>query len=134
MRIRDLGAEYERIATRIDGTREKSIELGQALAAASARLEALPKPRPVDELRRRLADAEEKLPLEEFYEEYSRRWRHVLDVRYRERGKLRTYVQLGAALATGRVTVGAVRKVMNLAKVFSRKETFLAAHREDATA
>ena len=70
-----------------------------------------------------------KLPLEEFYEEYSRLWRHVLDVRYRERGKLRTYVQLGAALATGRVTVGAVRKGMNLAKVFSRPETFLAAHR-----
>jgi hypothetical protein len=45
-----------------------------------------------------------KLPLEEFYEEYSRLWRHVLDVRYRQRGKLRTYVQLGAALATGKVT------------------------------
>jgi radical SAM superfamily enzyme YgiQ (UPF0313 family) len=70
-----------------------------------------------------------KLPLEEFYEEYSALWRHVLDVRYRERGKLRTYVQLGAALATGKVTLGAVRKGMNLAKVFSRPETFLAAHR-----
>ena len=75
-----------------------------------------------------------KLPLDEFYEEYSRLWRHVLDVRYRERGKLRTYVQLGAALATGKVTVGAVRKGMNLAKVFSRKETFLAAHRAAASA
>jgi hopanoid C-3 methylase len=75
-----------------------------------------------------------KLPLEEFYEEYSRLWRHVLDVRYRERGKVRTYVQLGAALATGKVTVGAVRKGMNLAKVFSRKETFLAAHRAGASA
>ncbi|HEX9799516.1 MAG TPA: radical SAM protein [Thermoanaerobaculia bacterium] len=75
-----------------------------------------------------------KLPLDEFYEEYSRLWRHVLDVRYRERGKLRTYVQLGAALATGKVTVGAVRKGMNLAKVFSRKETFLAAHRAEASA
>lgn len=58
----------------------------------------------------------------------------MLDVRYRERGKLRTYVQLGAALASGRVTVGAVRKGMNLAKVFSRKETFLAAHRDEAVA
>ena len=73
-----------------------------------------------------------RLPLEEFYEEYSRLWRHVLQVRYRERGKVRTYVQLGAALATGKVTLGAVRKGMNLAKVFSRPETFLAAHRQTA--
>jgi radical SAM superfamily enzyme YgiQ (UPF0313 family) len=70
-----------------------------------------------------------KLPLEEFYEEYSALWRHVLEVRYRERGKLRTYVQLGAALANGKVTLGAVRKGMNLARIFSRPETFLAAHR-----
>ena len=34
----------------------------------------------------------------------------------------------GAALATGKVTLGAVRKGMNLAKVFSRPETFLEAH------
>ena len=71
-----------------------------------------------------------KLPLEEFYEEYSRLWRHVLDVRYKERGKLRTYIQMGAALATGKVSLGAVRKGMNIAKVFSEPETFLAAHRE----
>jgi hypothetical protein len=37
---------------------------------------------------------------------------------------------MGAALASGRVSLGAVRKGMNLAKVFSRKETFLAAHAE----
>lgn len=73
-----------------------------------------------------------RLPLEEFYEEYSRLWRHVLEVRYRERGKLRTYFQLGAALATGRVTPSAVRKGMNLAKVFSRPETFLRAHQPSA--
>ncbi len=69
-----------------------------------------------------------KLPLEEFYREYSRLWRHVLEVRYASRGKARTYFQLGAALATGRVSLGSVRKGMNLAKVFSRPETFLAAH------
>jgi hypothetical protein len=63
-RIQDLGAEYERIVTRIDATREKALELEPAQAAAAARLEALPQPRPVDELRRRLAEAEEKLPLE----------------------------------------------------------------------
>jgi uncharacterized protein YhaN len=64
VRIQELGAEYERIATRIDGTREKAGELAQAHAAAAARLAALPKPRPVDGLRRRLAEAEEKLPTE----------------------------------------------------------------------
>lgn len=69
-----------------------------------------------------------KLPLEEFYAEYSAMWRHVLEVRYRIRGKARTYLQLGAALATGKVTLGAVRKGMNLAKVFSNPDTFLAAH------
>jgi radical SAM superfamily enzyme YgiQ (UPF0313 family) len=69
-----------------------------------------------------------KLPLEEFYREYSSLWRHVLDVRYEERGRARTYFQLGAALATGKVSLGDVRKGMNLAKVFSKPETFLAAH------
>ncbi len=52
----------------------------------------------------------------------------MLDVRYRHRGRLRTYVGLGAALATGKVSLGAVRKGMNIAKVFSRPETFLQAH------
>ena len=70
-----------------------------------------------------------RLPLDEFYEEYSRLWRHVLEVRYRIRGRVRTYVQLGAALATRKVTWDAVRKGMNLAQVFSRPETFLDAHR-----
>jgi radical SAM superfamily enzyme YgiQ (UPF0313 family) len=69
-----------------------------------------------------------KLPLQDFYEEYSRLWRHVLDVRYRHRGKFRTYAGLGLALATGKVTVDAVRKGMNIAKVFSKPETFLKAH------
>jgi hypothetical protein len=71
-----------------------------------------------------------KLPLDEFYHEYSGLWRYALDLRYRTRGKLKTYVQLGAALATRKVTLGAVRNGMNLAKVFSKPETFLKAHRE----
>jgi len=69
-----------------------------------------------------------KLPLNEFYAEYSRLWRHALDVRYQYKGKLKTYMQLGAALATRRVSFNAVRKGMNIAKVFSRPETFLEAH------
>ncbi len=70
-----------------------------------------------------------KLPLEEFYEEYSKLWRHVLDLRYEIKGKTKTYLQLGAALATGKVSWGSVRKGMNMAKVFSQPETFLEAHR-----
>jgi radical SAM superfamily enzyme YgiQ (UPF0313 family) len=70
-----------------------------------------------------------KLPLDEFYAEYSRLWRHVLDVRYKHRGRMKTYVQLGAALVTGKVTLDAVRKGMNIAGVFSKPETFLSAHR-----
>ncbi len=69
-----------------------------------------------------------RLSLPEFYDEYSRLWRHALEVRYRHRGKLRTYVMLGAAVATGKVSLGALRKGMNMAGVFSRPETFLQAH------
>ncbi len=69
-----------------------------------------------------------KLPMEEFYAEYSRLWRHTLDVRYRHRGKLRTYMQLGAALATGKVSLNNVRRGLGMAKTFSKPETFLRAH------
>jgi radical SAM superfamily enzyme YgiQ (UPF0313 family) len=69
-----------------------------------------------------------KLPLDEFYAEYSGLWQHALDVRYKLRGKLKTYLQLGAALATRKVSLSAVRKGMNIAKVFSKPETFLRAH------
>jgi len=68
------------------------------------------------------------LSLEDFYAEYSALWQHALNVRYRHKGKLKTYVQLGAALATRKVTFKAVRNGMNIAKVFSRPETFLKAH------
>lgn len=68
------------------------------------------------------------LPLDEFYAEYSALWQHALNVRYRYKGKLKTYLQLGAALATRKVTFKAVRNGMNIAKVFSRPETFLKAH------
>ncbi|HHN75579.1 MAG TPA: radical SAM protein [Acidobacteria bacterium] len=71
-----------------------------------------------------------KLSIQEFYEEYAGLWHHVLDVRYRHRGKAKTYLQLGAALVTGKVSLGAVRKGMNMAKVFSKADTFLQAHRE----
>lgn len=63
-RIQELGADYERVVTRIDGTRDHLLELAKALAAADARLQSLPVLRPIEELRRRLSEAEERLPLE----------------------------------------------------------------------
>jgi len=70
-----------------------------------------------------------KLPLEDFYAEYSQLWRHALDVRYRMRGRFRTYVQLGAAPATGKVSLNNVKRGLVMAKTFSKPETFLSAHR-----
>jgi radical SAM superfamily enzyme YgiQ (UPF0313 family) len=68
------------------------------------------------------------LSLDDFYEEYSRLWRHALDVRYRYRGKWKTYVQLGAAVVTGKVSLNNVRRGLGMAKTFSKPETFLRAH------
>jgi len=68
------------------------------------------------------------LSLDEFYEEYSALWRHALEVRYRHRGKWKTYLQLGAALATGKVSLHNVRRGLGMAKTFSKPETFLRAH------
>jgi radical SAM superfamily enzyme YgiQ (UPF0313 family) len=68
------------------------------------------------------------LSLDDFYEEYSGLWRHALDVRYRYRGKWKTYVQLGAALATGKVSLKNVRRGLGMAKTFSKPATFLRAH------
>ncbi|MDY7095752.1 MAG: radical SAM protein [Acidobacteriota bacterium] len=71
-----------------------------------------------------------KLPLDEFYREYAGLWRHALELRYRVRGKARTYLELLAALASGKVTYTALRKGMNLSKRFSTADTFLRGHRE----
>jgi radical SAM superfamily enzyme YgiQ (UPF0313 family) len=68
------------------------------------------------------------LSLDDFYKEYSALWRHALDVRYRYRGKWKTYMQLGAALATGKVSLNNVRRGLGMAKTFSNPETFLRAH------
>src|SRR3954468_16818806 len=68
------------------------------------------------------------LSLDDFYKEYSALWRHALDVRYRYRGKWKTYLQLGAALATSKVSLNNVRRGLGMAKTFSNPETFLRAH------
>lgn len=70
------------------------------------------------------------LSLDDFYTEYSRLWRHTLDVRYRCRGKWKTYMHLGAAVATGKVSLKNVRRGLGMARTFSKPETFLRAHEE----
>ena len=69
-----------------------------------------------------------KLPIEDFYDEYSRLWKHSLDVRYKNRGKMRTYVQLGAAVVTGKVSISELNRGLGMAKTFTRPATFLRAH------
>lgn len=71
-----------------------------------------------------------RMPREQFYEEYSALWRHALEVRYKNRGKVRTYLKLGAAVATGQVSLGDVKKGWNMAKVMSNADTFIARHEE----
>ena len=73
-----------------------------------------------------------KLPLHEFYREYAGLWKHGVDVRYRIEGKIRTHLALVAALATRRVTFGAIRKGMRMGNVLSDPKTFLRAHNESA--
>ena len=63
-----------------------------------------------------------KLPLRDFYAEYSRLWQHSLDVRYKYRGKLKTYMQLGAAVATGKVSFKDVKIGMNVKLKFIQTE------------
>jgi radical SAM superfamily enzyme YgiQ (UPF0313 family) len=69
-----------------------------------------------------------KLPLEEFYEEYSRLWRHVLEVRYRDEGKMRNYVKMATALATGKLSLRNIQRGVGMVKKFSNPKTFLRAH------
>jgi hypothetical protein len=69
-----------------------------------------------------------KLPLEEFYEEYARLWRHVLEVRYRAEGRTRNYVRMATALATGKLSLKNIQRGVGMVKKFSNPQTFLRAH------
>jgi hopanoid C-3 methylase len=71
-----------------------------------------------------------RLPLDEFYRELAGLWAHTVDVRHRVHGRLRTHLDLVAALASGRVSFGALRKGMRMGSVLSRADSFLRAHRE----
>ena len=68
------------------------------------------------------------LPLADFYKEYARLWEWSLEVRYKNRGKMKTYLAMAAAVLTGKVTLDAMRKGMNIAKVFSNPATFMVGH------
>lgn len=71
-----------------------------------------------------------KLPLDEFYREYAGLWKHGMDVRYQIEGRLRTHLGLVAALATGRVTMTAIRKGMRMGSRLANPMSFLRAHQE----
>jgi uncharacterized protein YhaN len=64
VRIGELGAEYERIAGRIESARGLAPGLAQQADASAAALRALPAARPVEDLRRRLAAVEPSLSAE----------------------------------------------------------------------
>jgi len=71
-----------------------------------------------------------RLPLEEFYREYAGLWRHALDVRFRLKSRTKSYAGLLWAVATGKVSLGALRKGMRLGmgNILSNPESFLRAH------
>ena len=71
-----------------------------------------------------------RLPLDEFYREVAGLWAHTVTVRHRVHGRWRTHLDLLAALALGKVTIGALRKGLRMGRVLSRADSFLRAHRE----
>jgi radical SAM superfamily enzyme YgiQ (UPF0313 family) len=73
-----------------------------------------------------------RLPLDEFYRQYAGLWQHALDVRYEHKGRLKSWLGLIGALATGKVTMSALRKGMRIGmgNVLANPESFLRAHRE----
>jgi uncharacterized protein YhaN len=58
VRIGELGAEYERISGRIESTRARIPEFERQAAAVNTAIQALPGERPVEDLKRRLAEVE----------------------------------------------------------------------------
>jgi hypothetical protein len=73
-----------------------------------------------------------RLPLDEFYRQYAGLWQHALDVRYKTKGRMKSWLGLMAALATGKVTMSALRKGMRIGmgNVLANPDSFLRAHRE----
>jgi radical SAM superfamily enzyme YgiQ (UPF0313 family) len=71
-----------------------------------------------------------KLPLPEFYEQYAGLWKHSLETRFKHKGKLKCYLGMIYAMASGKVTLGAMRKGMRLglSNVLARAETYMVGH------
>lgn len=129
VRIQELGAEYERVVTRIEAIREKIPEQEQAVASADARLEDLPRPQPVDDLRRWLAEAGEVLPLE----------KQLASLRPQVRNLLQVCTQSQAHLGLNAASLSDVRRLaapsIETVRVFEdrwdRLERWLASLKED---
>jgi radical SAM superfamily enzyme YgiQ (UPF0313 family) len=75
-----------------------------------------------------------RLPLREFYAEYAGLFAHGMKVRYRLEGRWRTRLGLARAIASGRVSLRALRSGMRLGmgNVLSDPRSFLRAHDESA--
>ena len=73
-----------------------------------------------------------KLPLDDFYKEFAGLWRHTTALRYQVNGRIKTNLGILAALATGKVTISAMRKGMRMGTVLGREDSFLKGHRESA--
>ncbi len=71
-----------------------------------------------------------KLPIKEFYAEYAGLWKHATDVRYKLNGRMKTHLGIVYALASGRLTLKALRKGMRMGSVLGHPESFLRAHGE----
>jgi radical SAM superfamily enzyme YgiQ (UPF0313 family) len=75
-----------------------------------------------------------KLPLDEFYKEVAGLWDWSRHVFYRHRGKASFYLQLALGLATGKISLKAMRKGFDMAKALSDPESFMELHRESEAA
>ncbi len=73
-----------------------------------------------------------KLPAAEFYKEYAGLWRHAMNVRFRDRGRLRIWAEMTLAVLTGKLTPAVLRRGMNMSRRFSQPATFESGHAESA--
>ena len=69
-----------------------------------------------------------RLPLHEFYKEYCGLWAHALDVRFEIHGRLKSNLEILAALATRKVSIPAMRRGMRMGRTLSRPKRFYHGH------
>lgn len=73
-----------------------------------------------------------RLPLEEFYEEYTSLWKCALETRTETRGAMGLFLKTAAGIARGSVSLSALRKGLLVGRAMSKPERYLAAHARDS--